>query len=244
MSLPVMRSHLCGHLGIIALALFLPACSRPAPMPDSDKAVASRGASPRSSEPSAYEVIREDGDQAKEIFYIRLARKMTQEQLRALSVEIKAAHGGKRPRTIIWYSLPGRRCPEDAWAFADLDPDPKMEMRGLSAEEERALLAKPLPSYAELLGVWLDDRDGAKRFAIYRAGASFFLSEEEQGGGEPRPGYELAEESEAGKDRKFRRKDIPKSTDRYWVLADGTFEIRDKVGLYLRAPRVPAPGQR
>jgi hypothetical protein len=28
------------------------------------------------------------------------------------------------------------------------------------------------------------------------------------------------------------------------VLADGTFEIRDKHGLYVKAPHVPAPGQR
>lgn len=208
----------------IAPVLSLPACSRPAPfMYELDvPAPKPENSKPKPQQSSAYKVIRKDGDHAKETFYVRLAQKVTTEKLRDISLEIKASRGGKRPRTIIWSCLPHQRCPQESWAFVDMDPDPKIELRGLSIENEKTLLALPLPPYTELLGVWLYDSEGARRYAIYRTADGFFMSQSRGGEMQPHAGEELIEEPGSGSDRQFRIKDRPRSTDRYLVLANGT----------------------
>jgi hypothetical protein len=70
----------------------------------------------------------------------------------------------------------GRLRPQRSWAFAEFDPDLRIEMRGLTIQDENVLLAQPLPAHTELIGVWFDDAYGAARYTICRTSEGLFLS--------------------------------------------------------------------
>jgi hypothetical protein len=194
---------------------------------------------PEPSKPNkpAYAVINEEGDSAKEIFHVRLPRKVSEEDLRLLAYDVKARYGGKRPRTIIWFCLPGRRCPQSSWAFADFDPGLKIEIRGLSIQDEKVLLAQPLPAHTELIGVWFDDAYDAARYTIYRTSEGLFLSTMHLGSTKGSV-KELVEKPAYEGERKFERKEGSRAGDRYLVGADGNFEVRDDSGTILNGNRV------
>jgi hypothetical protein len=191
---------------------------------------------PRRDEP-AYAVLGEEGDNAKEIFHVRLPRKVSVEGLRSLAYDVKARHGGKRPRTLIWFCLPGRRCPQSSWAFAEFDPDLKVELRGLTIQNEKILLAQPLPAHTELIGSWLDDALDAARYTIYRTSEGLFLSTMRLGSTDGLV-QELVEKPAHEGERKFERKEGSRAGDRYLVGVDGNFEIRDDSGPILNGTRV------
>ena len=197
---------------------------------------------PSNPDQPAYAVTNEDGDYAKEIFHVRLPRKISVKSLRALAHDVKARHGGKRPRTIIWFCLPGRRCPQSSWAFADFEPDLRLEIRGLTMEDEKVLLAQPLPDHTELIGVWFDDALDAARYAIYRTSEGLFLSTM-RFGSKTGLAQELVEKPAHASERKFERKEASRSGDRYLVGADGNFEIRDDSGTILNGNRVESGAQ-
>jgi hypothetical protein len=177
-----------------------------------------------------YTLIEERDDSDREVFYVRIPQKLTVEELQTLCINVKARHGGKRPRTVIWFSLPGRRCPEDAWALGEFQPPLSVKIRGLPIDKEKDFLAHALPPHGELVGDWLDDRQGGARYVIHRTNGVLFLS------GMPLDGatwhaQELIEQPSSGGERKFVRKARPRVEEVCLVRADGKFEIRDERGI-------------
>jgi hypothetical protein len=180
----------------------------------------------------AYTVLRDTSDGAKQVFYVELVGKLPMPALEKVTSEIRREFGGKRPRTIIWFSLPKRRCPQDAWAFADFDPDLRLERRGWTIEEEKAIVEAPVPKHTKLVGVWIDDRINPARYTIYHLGEACFLETLDDARVEGRVD-QLVELSPGSLFQKKQSK-----REFYSVQDDGDLELRDEDGIVLAGTKV------
>jgi hypothetical protein len=180
-----------------------------------------------------YEILERDGDNAKEIFFIRLFRKPALKDLVAICHELKAQ--AKPPRTIVWFGLGDGNPKSNPWASADCDPEPKVEIRGLTPEQEATLVARPPPD-GDVIGRWVEDAQGRELYTISRRDGRLFLewTTSPQGKGIEE---ELVEMERSGL-RRFQRRTPSRAGDHYVINGYGDLEIRDDHGLILVARRV------
>ena len=178
---------------------------------------------------AAYTVLSYEADNTSQWFKVEIPRKISVQELRSLAVAIKAEREDKRPHTSIFFSFPGRDNPEAAWALVEFEPDLNLRMLGTTIEEEKFMLAQPLPAHTELIGVWFYDADEPSRYTMYRTAQGVFLSTMGKEGGEGRVD-EMVEKPTIRGRRRFQRKDEPAPTWYYLVHEDGRFEYRDVGG--------------
>lgn len=110
----------------------------------------------------------------KASFDIRLGKKASEGNLELIAHNIKAEHPGFE-RYFIAYYLPDMEIGTGAWATSHFNPDLKVEVLGLSEEEEEKLASNPTPD-GEVIGRWLDERPYVgNRITIYKQGAAYKL---------------------------------------------------------------------
>jgi hypothetical protein len=180
--------------------------------------------------------VQQEGDYAKDVFWIRLDKKTTREGLAAICRDLKTK--SSRPRTVVWFVLGDLTPRPGAWATADCDPEPKVDILGLTPEQEADLLTRSLPAGAsEILGRWLEDDGGdTALFTIYRASDSLWLET-----ARARDGRGIQQElvtPEAGDSKRFQRKEVSRAGDHYVINGRGDLELRDDKGLIGVARRV------
>lgn len=107
---------------------------------------------------------------------VRLNKKVSEETLRNIALKLKAQDPTPYERTFICYVLPGMKVGAGAWATTHFNPDLKVEILGLSIQQERALLAQPEDPSREVIGTWLDERPRfGSRIVLFRENGSLFL---------------------------------------------------------------------
>ena len=88
---------------------------------------------------------------------IRLNRKVTEEQRRAIALNLKAQDPKNYKRTFMGYLLPGMKDGAGAWATTHFDPNLEVRILGLTLAKEQEL-SRPVRQEAgrTVKGVWLD----------------------------------------------------------------------------------------
>jgi hypothetical protein len=193
-----------------------------------------------SSSETAYKILDQQEDDAAVTLHVQLFRKPTVDALHSLCEQLRAAHRGNRPRTVIWFALPGHRCPQEAWARADFDPKLTVEVLGFTIEQEKSLLAQPLPSSDELLGVWLSDSLNAARHVIYRKNGRYWREDMNKDGGTTEELFEHGDD----RGRCFSPMRPSSHDDQYLIRMDGVLQVRDKDGLIDTGLPVVSDGDR
>ena len=181
-----------------------------------------------------YEIIERSADRAKDVFFVRLARKPSKDELLVITREIKSR--ARAPRAVIWFRLGDGNPKSNSWAAADCNPEPEVEIRGHTAETEAELLRRPLAADADdVIGRWIEDAGEGELYTIYRRRDSLWLDSARSANGSGIQ-QELVELRRGGL-QTFQRKEFSRAGDRYVINGYGDLEIRDNEGLMLVAPR-------
>ncbi len=182
---------------------------------------------------SRYEIVERETEGTKDLFWVRLIGKPSREELLRITLELSAQ--AKAPRVIVWYSLgDGNPIP---WAAADCDPEPSVEILGLTADQEAELVSRPLPVLATSIeGRWISDDYTRCLYTLYRRGDVFWL---ERAGSRESEGTQVElVEMERSALRRFQRKEFSRAGDHYVINGYGDLELRDHDGLIAVARRV------
>jgi hypothetical protein len=188
----------------------------------------------------------------KDVFSIRLARKVSKATLEEIARQIESNKPTnprtrmRNFRTMIFCYLPevdafGPDGPFGSpWALVDINGSegkigPEITINGLTIDEEIKLLAKEGPPSGDVVGTWLEDSLGKSLCFIYRRGGLLYFShggtfEEELVGFGPQPF------------RLFERKKRSTAGDYYRINDRGDLEMRDDNGLVAVARRVNLGG--
>ena len=106
-----------------------------------------------------YSVISDkEGSWNKRTIQVRLPEKITMDELRLLSEELKKTEKKNYERTYIYYLLPGQKVGAGAWATSHFLPTVEVEILGLTLEETAKLVHRAKNNSADEVGIWLDDR--------------------------------------------------------------------------------------
>jgi hypothetical protein len=88
---------------------------------------------------------------------VRLSRKATESELKDLATEIRKSQTGKYERFFILYYLPGMEVGSLAWATTHFNPDLKIEIQGMTSEQEKSLIQAADSTGKECIGTWIDE---------------------------------------------------------------------------------------
>lgn len=165
---------------------------------------------------------------------VRLSKKVSEEELRAIAVELKSNDSQQYERTFIVYYLPGMTVNAGGWATTHFNPTLDVLILGLTAQEEQALVTERASSDREVIGSWLSEFMGG-RITIYREVGTLYIEMKFN------DGSNLKEELQEKSSPFGRRFDIVmgSSFGDYWIIdREGNLEIRDNAGLISTAKRI------
>jgi hypothetical protein len=216
--------------------------SVPVPSPRNAGTVVSTSVEP------AFNIIKVEGEQSKDIIEIRLREKVAREAIVAYCREIHRTKSGKAKRTVIWVYMPtdesvgsltGRGSP---WAVVEFDPDSKrfndcqVRIMGFTIEEEAELKAIPSSPGTEVVGRWLqDDNSVGGLLTIFRSQGLIYLELQR---GPTRGLIEEIVEFKHPECMAFRRKEVSKAGDHYLITANGNLLIADVDGVIASCKKV------
>ena len=170
---------------------------------------------------------------------VLLNMKVSEAVLREIALELKSHEVEQYKSTYIGYFLPEMDPENDSWwACSDFNPTLKVEIRGLTAEQEKSLLSKPLslPEGAKVIGSWVSDSAfHDDRMTIFRNGDTYYLQQLPLGGGTTVREL-LKRPSTDGLDFQ-----ITDGRDHYLIDRGGNLVIRDDDGIVLTARKVDSP---
>ncbi len=167
---------------------------------------------------------------------VRLNKKVSEDVLRAIALELKANDSLQYDRTFIVYYLPGMAVGDGGWATTHFDPTLDVRILGLTGQEQQALAAEPAPSNREVIGSWLDEITYAgSRITIYQKDGSLYVEWKFKDGSSLQE--ELVEKpSPLG--RRFDKKEGSSFGDHWIINQEGNLQIRDNDGLISTAMRI------
>lgn len=209
---------------LIAAALAgIPGCA-PAAKPAPPPAVA-RIEAPAPAAAKAYEVLKQGGDSTKDSWHVLLRRKATKDKLEAYASEIRRGLGTGKGRAYFWFHFPYGEPLSYLWASLAFEPGLRVEIRGLTPEDEAKLIPRA-PRRADAVGQWIDDGSGRRIMTIYREGDGTIMETTGSSGSSDR--FALADLGE----QRFERKDGSAHGEFYAINESGGLEIHAETGLY------------
>lgn len=165
---------------------------------------------------------------------VRLNKKISEESLRAIALELRAQDPQAYNRTFIAYYLPGMEVGAGAWATTHFDPDLTVQILGPTAEAEARMVAEPPATGRTVVGRWMDDRPYiGGPITIYSDGNNFFLEQVLAIDGSTLKLDLIERSSPSG--RRFDDRDQVSGTGDHWIVdPNGALQIRDHDGLIAR----------
>lgn len=238
-------------LALLVSLVLLPACSAPAsapsteapptPSPTEEAAPVKEKVKEKATDtliiPAdvSYEVIDTDiVPGIKRSLDVRLNKKVSEDVLRAIALEVKSNDLRQYDRTFICYYLPDMAVGAGAWATTHFDPTLDVRILGLTAQEEQALVTEPTPSNREVIGSWLSELIGSQ-ITIYREDDTLYIEQKFKDGSSLKE--ELVEKSSPLSQR-FDLKKGSSFGDHWIIDRGGNLQIRDNAGLISTAKRI------
>jgi hypothetical protein len=183
----------------------------------------------------SYEVLNTDIiPDIKRSLDIRLNKKVSEDVLRAIALELKSSDSNDYEHTFICYYLPDMTVGAGAWATTHFDPTLEINIYGLTVQEEQELIAEPTPSNVEIIGIWLDELTGT-RIIFYQEDDMIFME------WQFKDGSSLKEEmikSSSPLGQRFDKKEGSDYGDHWIIDQDGNLQIRDDFGVISTAQKV------
>ena len=167
---------------------------------------------------------------------VRLNKRVSEQTLRALARGLKAQDSRAYDRTFIVYYLPGMVVGAGGWATTHFNPQLRVEILGLTADEEQRLAARPEPSSRDIVGRWLDEAPlVGGRITIFVEGKGLYLEQAYKDGSAGKQGL-VEKMTPLG--RRFDNVEGSSHGD-HWVLgSDGNLQLRDNEGLIRTARKI------
>ena len=167
---------------------------------------------------------------------IRLNKKVSESVLRAVALKLKAQDSQTYDRTFIVYYLPEMAVGAGAWATTHFNPDLKVRILGLTAEDETKLAAQPEPANREIIGRCLDESPHfGGRITIFREEGDVFMEKTFKDGSSLK--QNIAERNSA-QGRRFDKVEGASAGDHWIIGPDGNLQLRDNDGLISTSKRI------
>ena len=163
---------------------------------------------------------------------VRLSRKVSEDTLREIAYELRDSQPRKYKRMFIVYYLPDMTPGTGGWAISHFDPDLKIQILGMTAEEEQVLKreAQKEEKSKEVIGIWIDEGPGiAGKITMWRDKGTVILQYELKGGGTLKK-REMLESKKSGL-RKYTQKGDNQFGEYFVIDGSGNLNIYDDEGL-------------
>ncbi len=172
----------------------------------------------------------------KRSLVVRLNKGVSEETLRAIALELKARDSRHYDHTFMSYYVDGMAVGSGAWATTHFDPVLKVQINGLTEEDEHRLASQGRVADGEVVGRWLDESPFvAGRITLIQSGTKLFVERTFKDGSSS--GDEVVEKrTSAG--RRFDKVEGSSTGDHWVINANGDLEIRDKDGLIATAKKI------
>lgn len=155
---------------------------------------------------------------------VRLNRKVSQDELRSIAIELKNKDPKEYERTFICYYLPDMKVDAGAWATTHFNPNLEVKILGFTVEQEKALKQQHNDPSREVIGSWLDESPFiGKRYTIFRQNGKLFMEYVYEDGGTLK--REIVEKL-SDKGRTF-RKNEDNSREFYLIDSQGNLQVWD-----------------
>lgn len=180
----------------------------------------------------AYNPVSEDISEQRRAVYVRVDRRIDEEDLLRIAGQVEAKGKKAFARTYVNFILPGMPINQGAWASVLFSPEPKIMVHGLSRADEELFLSEHRADRRPLLGSWLTSPPAAPgRMTIYSDHGKVYAEWRLRGG------QKTVDELRDSTTKTVRRFDVPGGG--YYVLTrSGELEIWDKTTLIATAERI------
>lgn len=160
---------------------------------------------------------------------VKLDKRVSKEYLQDFALYLQNNEPIKYDRMFISYYLPGMIKSKGAWATTHFNPDLKVEILGISIEEEEALQKKSNSNQDKIIGEWLYEAPyvGAKYTFIKRNDKIVMIIKYKDGSGSEK---EMIQKKQSGKVR-FEEKKPNVYGEYYMIEKSGNMGVYDNDGL-------------
>ena len=167
---------------------------------------------------------------------VRLNKKISEDALRVIAFKLKAQDPRSYERTFICYYLPGMRVDAGAWATTHFNPNLKVKILGMTADQEKTLKQLPEEPSREVIGIWLDESPFiGSRITIFRQNRKLFMENMYTDGSS---GKKEFVEKLSGKDRTFWKKEGSSVGEFYLIDNQGNLQLWDQEGIIWTAKKI------
>lgn len=166
---------------------------------------------------------------------IRLNRRVSEEVLRSIALELKGKDPKDYERTFISYYLPGQSVGAGGWATTQFNPDLEVLILEPTAEQAKSLDRGRNDPSREVLGAWLWESPTKVWINLYRQGGKLYMEQKHSDGSSSN--LEVVEEVlQSG----HRLEERGGSSLGEYFLIDllGNLQIRDREGLIATAKKI------
>ena len=166
---------------------------------------------------------------------IRLSKKVDKDFLREFALFLKNSDKGKYKNIFICYYLPDMKVGSGAWATTHFNPDLKVEILGMTLEQEKKLKSEKTEPDQKIIGKWKDESPvvGAI-WKIFEKNKKTYLQENYKDGSKSEK--ELLIKKEKGLTKYYK---IDNRSGTYFIITEsGDLSIYDNEGFYMTLKRI------
>lgn len=156
---------------------------------------------------------------------VKLSKRVSEEALRQLAIELRAKEPKKYDRMFIVYYLPDMTVGAGAWATTHFNPNLDVRILGMTIEEEKNLFKGKKIKSGKIIGIWADELLG--KVTIIKKGSGYIIEKKYKdgsGGTEDLIGYKVRGKSA------FKEKGDT-SGEHYVIERSGGLGVYDSLGL-------------
>ena len=154
---------------------------------------------------------------------VRLNKKVSRDVLEAIAYELKQLDKNTYKKTFILYYLLDMKIGAGAWASTHFNPDLKVEILGLTSEEEMNLTKSSAEPKGKIVGQWLCEQPFTEsRTTLYTQDGRIYMKNLFKDGSS---GTDEMVEKKSARGRRFQEKQGNASGEYYLINKDGLLEF-------------------